>query len=626
MRTILKRLLVGSCVALLFVESAGAQSTEKVIFNLGTPEGTEGGLIVDDQGNLYGAADGQSINPGTVYMAKRFANGTWGHYVLYYFLGGTDGRNPNPGMVFDSAGNLYGSTVLGGANYCPASNVSATCGTVFELTPTPTGTWTEKQLYNFGGFANGDGFYPTSGLVSDSAGNLYGTTAFGGLGSAPGTVFQLTPASNETWTETILHQFSGGEGGFSPSGLIRDSKGNLYGVAGGGTTGAGMIFELSPNTDGTWSFHSVYSFCSRENCSDGGGPEGITLDSQNNLYGVAAYGGTVPCWSSDTGCGTIFKLVRGIGDAWVLDLLHSFCTESGCPDGAQPWGAPTQQSDGTLYGLTFLGGNTNQGTVFKLVQTSTAWVLTSLYSFCPSFPYSFCTDGRYPVGKLALDRSGNLYGTTASGGQAGTGRSGTGNGVVFQVNISQFATSVTLSSTLNPSIYGQKVTWTAVVSTSGVIPPTGMVYFTSPGGSIGSATLNSSGVATLARSHLNADPYPLTAVYNGDVNNFRSTSPVLNQVVLQTTSAATIKPSVNPSTVGQPVAFTAKITSPTVTATGPVTFTLGKTTLGTVQLGGGKATFTTSSLPVGSNVVKVTYNGDSNIAGSSAVVTQVVQP
>jgi hypothetical protein len=153
-----------------------------------------------------------------------------------------------------------------------------------------------------------------------------------------------------------------------------------------------------------------------------------------------------------------------------------------------------------------------------------------------------------------------------------------------------------------------------------------MVYFTSPGGSIGSATLNSSGVATLARSYLNADPYPLTAVYNGDVNNFRSTSPVLNQVVLQTTSAATIKPSVNPSTVGQPVAFTAKITSPTVTATGPVTFTLGKTTLGTVQLGGGKATFTTSSLPVGSNVVKVTYNGDSNIAGSSAVVTQVVQP
>jgi hypothetical protein len=142
---------------------------------------------------------------------------------------------------------------------------------------------------------------------------------------------------------------------------------------------------------------------------------------------------------------------------------------------------------------------------------------------------------------------------------------------------------------------------------------------------IGSATLNSSGAATLTKSNLNADLYPLVATYKGDANNQSSASPVVNQSVLRTTSAAALTASPNPSTVGQAVTFTAKITSPTIMPTGPVTFTLGKTTLGTAQLSNGKAIFTTSSLPTGPNAVKVTYNGDSNIAASSAVMTQVVQ-
>jgi hypothetical protein len=127
-------------------------------------------------------------------------------------------------------------------------------------------------------------------------------------------------------------------------------------------------------------------------------------------------------------------------------------------------------------------------------------------------------------------------------------------------------------------------------------------------------------------ANLNGISYSMTAFYRGDTNNLSSTSPVLNQTVLQTTSKATLTSSPNPSTVGQAVTLTAKITSPTVTAMGPVTFTMGQTTLGTAQLSGGKATFTTSSLPAGSNVIKVTYNGNSNIARSSAAVTQVVQP
>jgi hypothetical protein len=141
---------------------------------------------------------------------------------------------------------------------------------------------------------------------------------------------------------------------------------------------------------------------------------------------------------------------------------------------------------------------------------------------------------------------------------------------------------------------------------------------------IGTATLNSSGVATLIKSNLNADLYPLNAVYKGDANNLGSWSPVLNQLVLETTSTATLTSSPNPSTHGQAVTFTAKIMSPTVTPTGQVTFTVGKTVLGTAQLSGGTAKLTISSLAVGSTKVTATYYGDSNISQSSASVTQTV--
>jgi hypothetical protein len=185
-------------------------------------------------------------------------------------------------------------------------------------------------------------------------------------------------------------------------------------------------------------------------------------------------------------------------------------------------------------------------------------------------------------------------------------------------------TSTSLTSSLNPSIYGQKVTWSATVTSSGSFMPTGKVKFTRSGYTIGSATLNNSGVATLTRSNLNADTYPLTAVYLGDADNLGSTSAVLNQVVLQTTTSAKLTSSPNPSAQGQAVTFTATISSPTVIPTGPVTFTAGKTVLGTAQLSGGKAKLAISSLPVGLTKVTVTYYGNSNIAKSSASVLQTV--
>jgi hypothetical protein len=195
------------------------------------------------------------------------------------------------------------------------------------------------------------------------------------------------------------------------------------------------------------------------------------------------------------------------------------------------------------------------------------------------------------------------------------------------MNIGGATTATSLVSSLNPSTYGQKVTWTASVATSGPTPPSGTVrltwrYFTQTY-VIGSATLNTDGVVTFTKGNLNAGSYPMSAVYQGDPNGFFGT---LRQVVLPTTSAATVTSSLNPSTFGHAITFTANITSPTVIPSGPVTFKAGTTVLGTAQLSGGKATFTTSTLPGGSTLVQVTYNGNSNIKGSSASVSQTVQP
>jgi len=344
----------------------------------------------------------------------------------------------------------------------------------------------------------------------------------------------------------------------------------------------------------------LYSFIGG---ADGAYPDASLIqDEVGNLYGTTIYGGgSSACLGGDT-CGTVFK----VDTAGTETVLHGFNRL----DGWNPAAGLVRDAVGNLYGTTLQGGaiknGTASGTVFRVGEAGTE---TVLYTF-----HDLIGD---PASVLLLDAAGNLYGT-AGGGMSRAG-------VVFKLTTSKSATSTSFASSLNPSTYGQSITWTATVTSSGSITPTGKVNFTWSGHTIGAATLNSSGVATLTKSNLNADAYPLTAVYAGDAANLRSTSAVLNQVVLETTSAATLTSSPNPSAQGQAVTFTATLTSPTVKPTGPVTFTAGKTVLGTAQLSAGKATLTTSSLPAGTNTVTVTYQGDSNIAKSTASVTQVVQ-
>jgi uncharacterized repeat protein (TIGR03803 family) len=548
------------------------------------------GLIQAADGNFYGTTssggDGNcTFGCGTAFEIT--AGGTL--TTLFNFDFSTAG--PSSGLLQANNGNFYGTTSAGGNfSVCPFNG----CGTVFELTA--GGTFT--TLYSFCAQPNcSDGGGPISGVIQARNGSLYGTT-FGGGAVGDGTVFELTTAG----TLTTLNSFSG-TNGIGPGVLLQATDDNFYGTTlEGGLNGNGTVFDITPS--GTLTM--LYSFCSQTNCADGGGPAILIQASDGNFYGTTLYGGAYEN-------GTVFEITAG----GTLTTIYSFCPAGhGCIDGSEPTGL-MQAADGNFYGTTLHGGGSSIGTIFEII----AGKLTTIHTFAGSGGSD--SDGANPYAGVMQAADGSFYGTTTYGGTSSNCSQGCGT--VFNL-IVPATTSTTLASSLNPSVYGQSVTWTATVTTSGSVAPTGTVNFEWGGGlySFGSAKLNASGVATFTSSKENADTYAMTAVYMGDANNLGSTSAVLDQVITETTSSATLTSSPNPSTFGQSVTFTATISSPTVIPTGPVTFTAGKTVLGTAQLSGGKAKFTTSSLAVGSTTVTATYSGDSNISESSASVIQTV--
>ena len=266
------------------------------------------------------------------------AGGGWTETVLHGFGNGTDGIRPTASVVFDAAGNLYGTTFEGGAYFC---------GTVFELTPTAGGNWTEKVLYSFRNAT--DGCNPSSGLITDIAGNLYGTTGYEGTYFG-GTVFELTPTAGGGWTETVLHGFGNGTDGIRPTAsVVFDAAGNLYGATSdGGSSGGGMLFELTPTAGGGWTETVLHNFGTG---TGGSHPSsGLITDIAGNLYGTTLSGGT-----SDAG--TVFRFK----DRGVL-VLHSFNNA----DGSSPSGGLIMDAAGNLYGTTYYGGAYYYGTVFEV--------------------------------------------------------------------------------------------------------------------------------------------------------------------------------------------------------------------------------------------------------------------
>ena len=364
-----------------------------------------GGLIIDSSGTLYGTtAGGGAYGSGSVFELAR-SSGTYTEKVLYSFKAtGGDGADPEAGLIMDSSGNLFGTTA-GGGTYGS--------GSVFELVNS-SGTYTEKVLYSFQDYA--DGGYPSSGVIMDAAGNLYGTAVQGGAYGG-GCVVELVNSSGN-YTETVLYSFtySGGDGYYPQSGLIIDTLGNLYGTTYfGGGAGYGTVFELV-NSFGMYTENVLYNF--QNSVGDGGHPEaGLIMDSAGNLYGTTAYGGTSGNCPS-LGCGTVFELVNSNG-TYTERVLYSFTNSGG--DGAFPAAGLIMNSSGNLYGTTRLGGNSNNcsagcGTAFALINSSGSYTEDLLYGFT-----GIDGDGANPLANLTVDSSGNLYGTTQAGGVSSFG-------------------------------------------------------------------------------------------------------------------------------------------------------------------------------------------------------------
>jgi len=393
---------------------AQAQSF-KVIHNFtGQGDGAtpESGLTVDAAGKIYGTTSGGgSGSNGSVF---KLASGGSG-WVLDPLNRGLPLNGPESQVVIGPSGNLFGASYTGGRGDCLGSGG---CGLVYELQlpSRPCSSflcsWTQIVLYQFGNVP--DGGVPQSSVVFDSAGNLYGTTEFGGTGNCYdgvygcGTVYELTP-SDGGWMETVIYSFQGGSDGEVPrGGVIFDAAGNLYGTtAGGGSSGEGTIFELSLSGSG-WNETILHNFQG----SDGSAPWGnLIADLSGNLYGVASEGG------ANNG-GAVFELSQP--GSWAYNLLYSFPSSYSIAQGTLVFDGP-----GNLYGTTGAGGDSGAGTVYKLTPSNGGWTGIDLHEF-----QGF--DGKYPSGGLVFDSAGNLYGTAQEGGE-GSDLCGLGCGTVWEI-------------------------------------------------------------------------------------------------------------------------------------------------------------------------------------------------
>jgi len=347
---------------------------------------------------LYGTTFvGGAYGAGEVFELSTEGDGTWKEKVLYSFTGGVDGANPYyAGVIFDSTGKLYGTTVGGGA---------FGLGTVFELTPTRAG-WSESVLYSFAG--GNDGASPYAGVIFDVAGGLYGTT-FAGGSYGDGTVFRLNPSRSGQWSEHVILPFDGSNGSGPLGGLVSNGP-DFYGVTeGGGKYGAGVAYELVPNSSGGWTQEILHSF---GNGSDGIYPyaETLVMDRSGNLYGTTSGGGALQA-------GTVFKLSQNAAGSWGEVVLYSF-------DGAvagNPYSGVILDGKANLYGTCANGnGETTVGSVFELSpQPDGKWNNRNLFLFTRG-------NGEFPESSLLRDAYGNLYGTTLLGGASN-------KGVVYEV-------------------------------------------------------------------------------------------------------------------------------------------------------------------------------------------------
>jgi uncharacterized repeat protein (TIGR03803 family) len=388
---ILALLLATAFVLMCSTNPAHAQ-TYSVIWNFtgGGDGSTPYAGVTIRGGHLFGTTYyGGPFDRGAIYELMPVGS-IWSFSPVLLFSNG--GANPQARVVFGPDGRLYGTTYTGGSN---------NFGTLFYATPplsickTANCSWKEHTIHSFTGSPDGNSpFY--GDLVWDQQGNIFGTTESGGA-SNQGAVYELKPSGN-SWTEEIIHSFSGTEYN-AYSGVILDSNGDLFGTIASGGIYYGAVYELK-YTNGSWVETPIYTF---QNGSDGAFPVGgLVMDKAGNLYGSTTGGGS-------GGGGTIFELSPA-GDSWTFQVLYNLQG-----DGAGPYASLTMDDAGNLYGTTYADGANGKGNIFKLTKTGNGWAYSSLHDF------SAGSDGRYPIGAVTVDSDGTLYGTAALGGSQANG-------------------------------------------------------------------------------------------------------------------------------------------------------------------------------------------------------------
>ena len=397
---------------LAFAPTAQAQ-TYQVLHNFigGADEtNSQSGLTIDQSGHLYGTTIGQEqciAGCGTVYQLSHQGSG-WILSTIYAFRGGQDGSYPVNAVTLASDGSLYGTTSAGGViGGCFGSG----CGTVYHLQPPAafchnvTCPWDETVLYRFQGCPD---LSSPNQAAFDQAGNIFGATYEGGFGCplyfGDGGIFKLSP-SQGGWSYQFAYHFMGELTGCNPLGdVVVDQSENIYGTTYMcGLHGEGAVYQVSPLGSG-WREQVLHHFGQTK--TDGAEPfAGMISDTAGNLYGTTAYGGS-------NGSGTVFELSPANG-GYTYSVLYNF---SG---GVGSTSRLSMDSAGNLYGVQYGGGANNQGMVFKLTSESGGWTLTDLHDFDGS-------GGSYPIGQVALDANGIVYGTTNQGGAYG-------NGVVWEI-------------------------------------------------------------------------------------------------------------------------------------------------------------------------------------------------
>jgi uncharacterized repeat protein (TIGR03803 family) len=564
--------------------TASHAQTLTTLHNFAGPEGNEpaDSLILASDGNYYGTTvEGGANNFGAIF--KMTPGGTVTR--VYSFCSQpqcADGETPYAGLLQGSDGNFYGVTADGGVG----ANGN---GTAFKVTPNGSLT----TLHTFCTFPNcGDGDGPEAAMVQAADSNYYGTTLFSSTnGSGGGTLYRITPSG----AFSVVYDFDQTHG-VGLNGVIQATDGNFYGTAyGGGTNNDGTVFRVTPSGNAT----VLYNFCQQSGCTDGSAPNAALVQgTDGNFYGTTTQGGT-------SSYGTVFKITP----SGTFTTLHSFDLS----DGEMPTAPLIQGADGNFYGTTYDGGVNNLGTIFGITPAGS---LTLLHSFAGS-------DGTHPQGGLVQASDGSFYGTTLIGGSNNLG-------TVFKLTVPLVPTTTALTTSPNPSYQGESVTMTATVTAQNGSTPAGTVIFKSNGSSIGSASLDNSGVAVLNDTGLSVGSDSVTAVYQGSLTLAGSTSNTVTQVV-HPGSTTTVTSSPNPSAPGQNVTITATVgPAGPPTPTGTVGFASNGTGISgcaVVTLSSSRtAVCTTSSLPVGTDTIVATYSGDGDYGPSSGTDIQIVNP